>query len=131
MPRDAGHALLSMGRQLIKVLPVAHRELSLQLAGRIRPGTAILEIKDNAVLVGVPLLTASTFRVLPEEVQVIAFYLLVAMILVGLFHPLRLDHKRPSSQVTVMDALGKYHDFPWAACENLTVRDVAVNLLCL
>jgi len=123
--RDIGHALLSKGWQLLRVLPIAHHELAQQLAGWIRPGTAIrgVSLKDNAVLVGAPLATASIFRTLPEGAQVMVLYLLVAMLLVDLLHPLRLDHKRPSSQVTVIDALGKYHDFPWAACENMTVRD--------
>lgn len=81
----------------MRVLPTAHRELVEQLAGRIRPSTAIRELEDNV---------------------------LVAMILVDLLHPLKLDP--PNLKVTVMDVLEKYHDFPWAACESLTVRDSIV-----
>ena len=49
---------------------VAHRKLVQQLAGRFRPGIAIRELEDNAILVGVPLLPASIFRTLSEEAQI-------------------------------------------------------------
>ena len=71
--------------------------------------------------IGVPLLNAS-IATPSEETRILFFYVLVAIILVGLLHPMRLSHNRPSPQVTIMDALGKYHDLPWAACEDLTVR---------
>ncbi len=52
-----------------------------------------------------------------------ALYFLVSMVVLDILHPLRFEHRvRPDALVKVLDALGKYHDFPWAAFENMDVR---------
>jgi len=75
--------------------PIAHRELAQQLAGRIRPGAAIPEFEDNAVL-----LTASSFRTPLEETQVL-FCMFVAIILIDLSPVIG-----PSPPLSVMYVLG-------------------------
>jgi len=122
------HTLLSMAQQLVKHLPVAHRELAQQLAGSVRPHTTVRSFRDNLALVATPLLSSSVFSTLSVEVQFLAFYFLIAMITVDLFRP-RLTYNRPSSRVSVLDALGKYHDFPWSACANPKVCRLELNSL--
>jgi len=127
IPQGAGsqalYLLLKKAQQLIGVLPVAHFELARHCIGWGRPHTTTNELGNNIVSVGVPLFTSSLFSALPAAVQFMAFYILVAMVVLDILHPMRLERRiRPGVFVKVLDALGKYHDFPWAACENLTVR---------
>lgn len=70
-----------------------------------------------------PLFTSCVLPALSTETQFIVIYLLVSMVVTDLMYLPRLNHRfSPSALVTVLDALGKYHDFTWDVCRNMTVR---------
>jgi len=104
-------------------LPASNVELARYCGGLGRRHTTTHSLGSNVVSVVVPLFTSCVFPAMPAEVQFVVFYLLVSMVVTDLLYPLgRLNYRLgPSALITILDALGKYHDFPLAACENKAV----------
>ena len=119
---QALYLLLAKAQHLIRVLPEAHLRLARHCAGWGRQYTTSKELRNDIVSVGLPLFTSSLFSVLPAAVRFMALHILVSMVVLDILHPIRLERRASlSAVVKVLDALGKYHDFPWAACENQMV----------
>jgi len=89
------------------VLPVAYLELARHYASWGRQHTTTNELGNNVISVGVPLFTSSLFSALPAGVQLMAVYILVAMVVLDILHLVRLECRvRPGALVKVLDALG-------------------------